>query len=74
MPADPRGDPVLGRPRISAEAAARILCELFLANADRGDNAANDHLIAEMVGRIRTQQPPIPPACPTLTSDDGRHD
>ncbi len=72
MPADPAGVPGLStRPRsqgrlvsspapgpsmISAEAAARALCELFLANADRGDNAANDHLIAEMVGRIRTQQ------------------
>lgn len=40
---------------ISAEAAARALCELFLANADRGDNAANDHLIAEMVDHIRTR-------------------
>ena len=72
MPADPIGvpgpehrlrsqgrlvsSPVPGPPVISAEAAARALCELFLANADRGDNAANDHLIAEMVGRIRTQQ------------------
>ncbi|MGH3800526.1 MAG: hypothetical protein ACRDTD_10410 [Pseudonocardiaceae bacterium] len=64
--------PVPGPPRISAEAAAKALCELFLANADRGDNAANDHLVAEMVGRIRTQQqshagdsgqqPPISPA------------
>lgn len=48
--------PVPGPPIISAEAAARALCELFLANADRGNNAANDYLIAEMVGRIRTQQ------------------
>ncbi len=40
---------------ISAEAAARTLCEVFLANADRGDNAANDHLIAEIVDRIRTR-------------------
>ena len=69
---------------ISAEAAAKTLCELFLTNADRGDNAANDHLIAEMVGRIRAQQesrdgdrgqqPPIPLAGPTPTSGDGRHD
>jgi hypothetical protein len=29
---------------------------VFLANADRGDNAANDHLIAEMVSRIRAQR------------------
>jgi hypothetical protein len=66
--------PVPGPPMISVEAAARALCELFLANADRGDNAANDHLIAEMVGRIRTQQesrdgdrgqqPPIPRPAP----------
>ncbi|MGH3799151.1 MAG: hypothetical protein ACRDTD_03280 [Pseudonocardiaceae bacterium] len=41
---------------ISAEAAAMALCELFLANADRGDNAANDDLIAEMLDRIRTPQ------------------
>ncbi len=57
---------------ISAEAAARALCELFLANADRGDNAANDHLIAEIVGRIRTQQEqlevtPTMPAQPPRT-------
>jgi hypothetical protein len=65
---------------ISVEAAARALCELFLANADRGDNAANDHLIAEMVGRIRTQQESRdgdrgsaaahPPAGPTPTGSD----
>jgi hypothetical protein len=46
---------VLGPPMISTEAAARALGELFLANADRGDNAANDHLIAEIVSRIRTR-------------------
>lgn len=72
--------PVPGPPTISAEAAARALCELFLTNADRGDNAANDHLIAEMVRRIRTQQkthdgdrgqqPPIPPPGPTPTGGD----
>jgi hypothetical protein len=48
--------PVPGPPMISPEAAAKALCELFLANADRGDNAANDHLITEIVGRIRSQQ------------------
>ena len=42
-------------PTINAETAARALCEVFLANADSGDNAANDHLITEMVGRIRTR-------------------
>ena len=72
------------RPMISAEAAAKALCELFLTNADRGDNAANDHLLAEIVGRIRTQQesrdsdrcqqPPTPLAGPPLTSGDDCHD
>jgi hypothetical protein len=71
------------RPVISAETAARALCELFLANADRGDNAANDHLITEMVERIRAQQdsrdgdrgqqPTTPLAGPTPTSGDGCH-
>lgn len=48
--------PVPGPPVISAEVAAKALCELFLTNADRGDHAANDHLVAEMVGRIRARQ------------------
>jgi hypothetical protein len=66
MPTDPVDIPqperrlvsssVPGPPTISTEAAATALCELFLANADRGDNAANDHLITEIVGRIRSQQ------------------
>ena len=43
-------------PLISAEAAARALQEHFLANADRGDNAANDQLVAELVRRIRVQR------------------
>lgn len=43
-------------PLISAAAAARALQEYFLANADRGDNAANDELVAEMLRRIRTVQ------------------
>jgi hypothetical protein len=48
-------DPVStdGQPLISAEAAARTLQEHFLDNADRGDNAANDELVAELVRRIR---------------------
>jgi hypothetical protein len=33
-----------------------VLGELFLANADRGDDAANDDLVAELVRRIRAQQ------------------
>jgi hypothetical protein len=43
---------VIGNP----EAAARALRDLFLANADCGDNAANDELVAELVWRIRAQQ------------------
>lgn len=40
----------------SPEAAGQALGELFLANADRGDDAANDDLVAELVRRIRAQQ------------------
>ncbi len=42
-----------GPPLVSADAAARALQELFLANADRGDHAANDELVAELLRRIR---------------------
>lgn len=45
--------PVPDPPLISADAAARKLQEYFLVNADRGDNAANDELVAEMMRRIR---------------------
>ena len=48
----PAGLPVI----VSPETARRALGELFLANADRGDDAANDDLVAELVGRIRAQQ------------------
>ncbi len=41
---------------INADAAARMLCDHFLANADRGDNAANDELVAELVRRMRAAQ------------------
>ena len=44
---------VPGPPLISADAASRALQEYFLANADRGDNAANDELIAEILRRMR---------------------
>jgi hypothetical protein len=47
----------------SPDAAARALCDYFLANADRDDDAANDELVAELVGRIRAQQ----------ASNDGDH-
>ena len=49
----PAGSPAPGPPLISAEAAARALQECFLANADRGDNAANDELVAELLRRMR---------------------
>lgn len=48
--------PVPDSPTISAQTAANALCEEFLTNADRGDNAANDHLITEIVDRIRTRE------------------
>ena len=41
---------------ISADAAAGALQEHFLANADRGDDAANDELIAGILHRIRARQ------------------
>ncbi|MGH3974552.1 MAG: hypothetical protein ACRDS9_14670 [Pseudonocardiaceae bacterium] len=40
-------------PLISGDAAARALQEYFLANADCGDNTANDELVAEILRRIR---------------------
>lgn len=43
-------------PVISAQDAARAVCALFLANAERDDNAGNDELVAEVVHRIRAQQ------------------
>jgi hypothetical protein len=48
--------PVPGPPLISADAAARVLCDYFLANAERGDNAANDEFVAELTLRMRTGQ------------------
>ena len=45
----PEPDP----PLISADAAAQALQEYFLANADRGNDAANDELVAEMLRRMR---------------------
>lgn len=47
----------------SPDAAARMLCDHFLANADRGDNAGNDELVTELARRIRVQQ---------ASSDGGR--
>lgn len=67
MPADPFPGPVRDpdplmifpasdSPVISAQDAATALRELFLTNADQGNHAANDDLVAELVHRIRTQQ------------------
>ncbi|MGH4008136.1 MAG: hypothetical protein ACRDTH_08275 [Pseudonocardiaceae bacterium] len=50
------GFPVPDQLLISAEAAARVLQEHFLANADRGDHAANDELVTEILRRIRTRR------------------
>jgi hypothetical protein len=48
----PDPTPVIPNPA----AAARALCDHFLVNADRGDHAANDELVAEQVRRIRCRQ------------------
>ncbi|MGH3823237.1 MAG: hypothetical protein ACRDRA_10445 [Pseudonocardiaceae bacterium] len=40
----------------SPAAAAKALRDYFLTNAEAGDNAANDELVAELVRRIRVQQ------------------
>lgn len=47
------GSPVPDPPLINADAAGKALQEYFLANSDRGDNAANDELVAGMMRRIR---------------------
>lgn len=52
----PVSSPKPGPPVISADAAARVLCDYFLTNADRGDNAANDEFVAELALRIRAGQ------------------
>lgn len=43
-------------PMISTQDAARTLCDLFLTNAEQGNHAVNDELVAELVHRIRAQQ------------------
>jgi hypothetical protein len=52
----PVSSPAPDPPVISADAAARMLCDYFLANAERGDNAANDEFVAELALRLRTGQ------------------
>lgn len=50
----PDPNPVITRPVImSPTTVAQALCDHFLTNADRGDHAANDELIAELLRRIR---------------------
>jgi predicted GTPase len=41
---------------MSRQDAAKMLCELFLANADQGNHAGNDELVAELMCRIRAEQ------------------
>lgn len=50
--------PVPGSRLISADAAAKALRDYFLANADRGDNIANDELVDALVRRIRALRAP----------------
>ena len=52
MSAPGRGPLVIGSPA----AAAQALWNYLLANADRGDNAANDEFVAELVRRIRAHR------------------
>jgi hypothetical protein len=55
--------PVPMAPLISADTAAKALHDYFLANADRGDNAANDGLVDALVRRIRAER---------ISSEDSR--
>ncbi|MGH3936765.1 MAG: hypothetical protein ACRDS1_17585 [Pseudonocardiaceae bacterium] len=55
----PGGQPDPSPVITSPAAAAQTLCDHFLANADRGDHAANDELIAELLHRIRARQAAI---------------
>jgi hypothetical protein len=38
--------------------SAHLLAEIFLRNADSGDDAANDDLVGEMCARIRRRDTP----------------
>lgn len=49
-------NPSTRSPLISANAAAKALQDHFLANADRGDNAANDEFVDALLSRIRAQR------------------
>ncbi|HKR48209.1 MAG TPA: hypothetical protein VJT72_01295 [Pseudonocardiaceae bacterium] len=50
------GSPAPGPSSINTDAAGRALRECFLANADRGDDAANDELVAELARQIRARR------------------
>ncbi|MGH3926812.1 MAG: hypothetical protein ACRDTT_28770 [Pseudonocardiaceae bacterium] len=53
----PDPNPVITSPVIMSPAAvAQALCDHYLTNADRGDDAANDELIAELLRRIRARR------------------
>ncbi len=52
-PDAPGGQPDPSPVIMSPAAPAQALCDHFLTNADRGDDAANDELIAELLRRIR---------------------
>jgi hypothetical protein len=48
--------PASGSVLVSANVAANALHDYFLANADRGANAANDELVEALVHRIRAER------------------
>lgn len=49
---DPAAHPAI----LSPELVTSLARQEFLANADRGDDAANDELVAELLRRIRAQR------------------
>lgn len=55
-PEAPGGQPDPSPVIMNSAAVAQALCDHFLTNADRGDHAANDELIAELLRRIRARQ------------------
>lgn len=70
--------PIPESPVMSAQDAARALCELFLTNAERGNRAGHDELVAELAHRVRAQQQssdhhssPPPPGRPTDSTPMG---
>ncbi|MGH3550386.1 MAG: hypothetical protein ACRDQU_20165 [Pseudonocardiaceae bacterium] len=55
-PDAPGGQPDPNPAIMHPASAAQALCDHFLTNADRGDHAANDELVAELLRRIRARQ------------------